>query len=53
MISQMAQFPKKAESEIDQIIWGKSVCHCKNQAQDGLKIIFYILLLRRKEIILF
>lgn len=53
MISQMAQLPKKAESEMDQIIRGKSVYHCKIQAQDGLKIIFYILLLRCKEITLF
>jgi len=41
----MAQFPKKAESEMEQtFIWGKSVYHCKNQARDGLKIIIYILL---------
>lgn len=40
MISQMAQLPKKAESELDQILsWGKSVHQCKIQAWDGLKFI--------------
>lgn len=40
VISQMAQFPWKAGSELDQIfIWGKPVCHCKNQAWDELKFI--------------
>lgn len=40
MISQMVQLPKKAESELDQILsWGKSVHQHKIQAWDGLKFI--------------
>ena len=36
----MAQLPKKAESELDQILtWRKPVHQSKIQAQEGLKFI--------------